>query len=167
MNLSAPVLGLVGAVAGVVTAVAGYQLVTADLPGAEASETGALAAVEQPAGPDSRKVSYERCKPPAKLQGGACVTHKWRTVVVDGPSTSSVAAPSAAASPSPSQSARTVGLGSDDRDEYDDDAYDDQGDDRDEYDDDDDGDDHGDDHEDDDDGDDHGDDHEDDDGDDD
>ncbi len=149
MNLSAPVLGLVGAVAGVVTAVAGYQLVTADLPGAEASETGALAAVEQPASPHSRKVSYERCKPPAKLQGGACVTHKWRTVVVDGPSSSSVAAPTA--SPSPSQSARTVGLGSDDRDEYDDDAYDDNGDDRDEY-DDDDGDDHGDDQDDDDEG---------------
>ena len=93
MNLSAPLLGLVGSVAGVVTAVAGYQLVTADLPGAGASESGAPAAVAQPADPDSRKVTFERCKPPAELQGGACVTHKWRTVVVDGPSASSVAAP--------------------------------------------------------------------------
>ena len=148
MNLSAPVLGLVGAVAGVVTAVAGYQLVTADLPGAEASESGAPVAVEQPAGPDSRRVSFERCKPPAKLHAGACVTHKWRTVVVDGPSASSVAAPTA--SPSPSQSARTVGFSDDGPDAYDD------SDDRDEYDDDDDGDDQGEDH--DDDGDDHGDD---------
>ena len=147
MNLSAPVLGIVGAVAGVVTAVAGYQLVTTDLPGAEASEAGAPTAVEQSAGSDHRRPSFAPCKPPAEIQGGACVTHKWRTVVVDGPSTSSVAAPSSAPSPSSSPAVRTAAY-DDEFDEYD--EYDDHGGDRDEYEgDDDDRDDHGDDHDDD------------------
>jgi hypothetical protein len=136
MNLSAPLLGLVGTVAGVVTAVGGYQLVTADLPEAGASESGTSAVVAQPADLEGGRVSCERCKPPAELRGGVCVTHKWRTVVVDSPSATSVSVPSAGAPSSPNEVASQPAIG-------DDDSFADQSGDHEEFGDDDD---HGDDH---------------------
>ncbi|HEX4976305.1 MAG TPA: hypothetical protein VFV40_00430 [Nocardioides sp.] len=101
MRHSTPLLGLVGTVAGLVAAAVGYDLMTSPLPPAGDEAVVAPIGRQVEAEPVEVRTRLAPCKPPARLQAGECVTHVWRTEVVEdpAPAPAQVAAPVRVAAP--------------------------------------------------------------------